>query len=359
MSERPPFEFQGKDPEAIPDDELAKMVAENQRLFEAKMAAVRKETPSPAEEFKFVPPENAKIFAEPAAPQPGLPPVPPRGAPIMPIPKTEGVGKVDKSMDAEDIVAMLKKKQVFERIKLPSRFLGYADLGVPVDGTIGVKQMTVTEEKILSTARLLRNGQALDKIFENCTLENIDPNKLFSPDRNYLLFFIRGISYGSLYDFKAKCPGCEASFDEEIDLDELPVVAAEDGFDDTIHLVLPDSGLNVWHRVATGADEKKIQKHREFMIKGFGNEFTDDTIVFRNVLLTKRVEHFEDQHSIERIVANLSIRDSNALRDSINNPPFGVGTKITMTCPFCFNGWEMELPIDANFFFPSNKKRAS
>ncbi len=248
--------------------------------------------------------------------------------------------------------------QAREEVSLPSRNLAYEGLGLSPDKPIHVRPMTIAEEKILATPRLVKSGQAIDKILESCIQENISTDKLLTIDRTFLLFYIRGISYGSEYDVTLKCPSCEGQFDEQINLDSLPLNRADDKFDDNIHVILPDSKLNVWYRLPRAYDEKNLNDRRKQMAKGFGNQVVDDTIVRRNAILVNKIEHFTERVEIEQIVNNLSVKDSNYLRDQISNPDFGVNTDISLTCPYCLNEWEVDLPIDVNFFFPKTKKQS-
>jgi hypothetical protein len=270
----------------------------------------------------------------------------------------ENKPKMDKSITALDLIKKLKEKRQYEEVYLPSRCLVYEDIGLSIDKPIHVRPMTIAEEKVLATPRLVKSGQAIDKIFESCIHENVNPDKLLSVDRTFLLFYIRGISYGSGYEVTLKCPACSQQFDEEINLDSLRVDKAPDGYNDDIHVVLPESELNAWYRLPRGVDEKNLNVHRKQMAKGFGNQILDDTIVRRNIILVNKIEHFTERVEIEQIINNLGVKDSNYLRDQISNPSFGIDTNIGLTCPYCFNEWEMDLPIDVNFFFPKTKKQS-
>ena len=252
----------------------------------------------------------------------------------------------------------LKQKRNFEEVKLPSRNLTYEDIGLSIDQPIHVRPMTMNEEKILSTSRLIKSGQALDKIFESCIQENIDVGKLLTVDRTYLLFFIRGISYGKNYEVTLKCPSCNESFDEEIDLDSLSYEYAEDSFSDNIKDELPDAKVPFWYRYPRGNDEKNLNRYRQQMNKAFGNNLLDDTIIKRNIMLINKIGDFSNQMEIEQIINNLSVVDSNYIRDVTTEPSFGLNTKIALGCPMCYHNWEMELPIDTNFFFPKTKKQS-
>jgi hypothetical protein len=53
----------------------------------------------------------------------------------------------------------------------------------------------------------------------------------------------------------------------------------------------------------------------------------------------------------------LPINDVSYLRNEINDPPFGVKTEIPMVCPSCTAEFDIDLPLEANFFFPKKKEK--
>jgi hypothetical protein len=114
--------------------------------------------------------------------------------------------------------------QNYETVTLPSMGRFYFDgIDTPTTGEVNIRPMTGREESILSTARFMRQGRGIEMIFQNCLLEkNINTEKLLSVDRTFLLIYLRGISYGNIYEAKVKCPECGHTFDNDIDLN-LPI----------------------------------------------------------------------------------------------------------------------------------------
>jgi hypothetical protein len=49
---------------------------------------------------------------------------------------------------------------------------------------------------------------------------------------------------------------------------------------------------------------------------------------------------------------NLPISDMAFIRELLNEPPFGVDTKVGMVCPHCAHEFETEMPMELSFFFP-------
>lgn len=272
--------------------------------------------------------------------------------------------KIGDTSSLSSLVGRLKNKYVYEPVDLPSRCIVYGDFEISKDQKINVRPMTIAEEKLLSTPRLVKNGEAINKIFEQCIQDNLPPDSILSIDRTYLLFYIRGISYGQMYDAEIKCPECNEKFEEEINLSDLEITFADDDFNNDIMIVLPESKLKVWYRLPTGKDEKSLMTQRERKIKGFGSNVIDDTISIRNKLLINRILDtedgtvYEDKLYIGNICDALGVKDSAHLREEFTNPPFGVNTKIGLSCPYCYADFITEFPLDASFFFPKTKKKS-
>lgn len=242
-----------------------------------------------------------------------------------------------------------------EEVTLPSRGLFYD--GAFADGKAHVRCMTMKEEKILATQRLVRSGKALDMIFEQCLQEKFPAQDLISQDRTFLLIWLRGISYGPEYEVQIKCPSCSNTFPEEINLSDLPVEFATDDMVEPMSDVLPRAKAPFQYRLMRGRDEISVAKHRERKAKAFGDEALDDTLMTRDLLLLDSVAGFTDRQDITRILERLSMEDAAYIRDCINNPGFGVDTKIPLGCPYCAHDFQVELPMDTNFFFPQGTKK--
>lgn len=241
----------------------------------------------------------------------------------------------------------------FEEIELPSRGKFYFQGEGPSDGIIHIRPMTGAEEQILTTPRLVKKNLSLNMIFKECIGEQINPELLLSEDRTYILIYLRGISYSTSYDVEIKCPSCDKSSQQKIPLDLLEVNYCPDDFDiQSLEDTLPSSGLKVRYRLSTGRDEILVQEHKDKRIKDWGADVTDDSNLFRMSLLVEEIEGITNKTMIQQIVARLPIGDMAYLRELINNPPFGVNTKIGIACPHCLNDFELEMPMELGFFFP-------
>lgn len=295
-----------------------------------------------------IPPEFRKMMQERGGPQ-----KPVQAQPQVPRPTADAQVRLQGSGALEDLIGRLTAHFQWEEIELPSKSRFYT--GIPP--VLHVRAMTGEEEQILSTARFVKKGKAIDMIFQKCVQERIDTEQLLSVDRNYLLIFLRGISYTPDYDVEIKCPECGVNFATVINLDSIGVENCPDNFGpDNLVGVLPTSGFNFRYRLATGKDEQEITSYRERRIQMFGDQSEDDTLLFRTALLLDWIEGVTDRTEIQVLLKRLPINDVSHLRNTINDPPFGVETQIDMVCPSCAEEFKIELPLETNFFFPRKKE---
>jgi hypothetical protein len=221
--------------------------------------------------------------------------------------------------------------------------------------------MTGKEELILTTSRFVRKGTAMNKIFSACVRENIDPNRLLSVDRTYLMIFLRSISYTTMYEVQIKCPECSSSFNYTIDLDDLEVRNCPPNFDSSALVdVLPTCKYQFDYRLPNGTDESMLTDYREKRNKMHGDQALDDTLLYKSAMLTNSVTNgtntITDKNIILAFLQRLPINDVSYMRGIVNDPPFGIDTIVPVQCLMCNNEFEVDLPIESGFFFPKTRK---
>lgn len=260
--------------------------------------------------------------------------------------------RVQGTDELENLLARLNSHHSWEPFHFPSGGKFYSD----IPGTVHIRAMTGEEEQILATPRHVRKGKAIDMIFKKCIREQIDTEQLLSVDRNHLLIYLRGISYTPEYDVEIKCPACSLKFPHVIDLNDLDVDACPAEFTpDSLQGTLPKSGFRFTYRLATGEDETLISQYREKRIQQFAGS-DDDTLLYRTALLLEDIEGVTMKKELSLLLKKLPIQDVAYLRNTINQPPFGVNTEIPVMCPSCNEEFKIDLPLEANFFFPRKRE---
>ena len=268
--------------------------------------------------------------------------------------------RVTGSGKLEELIAGIGSKGglVYEPIQLPSKGKFYDGENGPTDGTIHIRPMTGEEEEILATPRFVKKGQAINMIFNRCMRENYDSSNFLTQDRTYMLIYLRGISYTPDYDVEIRDPDSDQTFATTINLSELYVDYCPESFGpESLVDKLPITGYSFRYRLAVGQDEQEIQQYRDRRAKNFDlSGQADDTLLYRTAHLVEEVEGLTDKLEIQTLLKKLPIQDVAYLRTAVNEPPFGVDTKISVTNPYTMRDFEVELPLESNFFFPRAKR---
>lgn len=271
--------------------------------------------------------------------------------------------RVTGSGRLEELIAGIgaRGSMIYEKVELPSRGRFYDGENGPSDGVIHLRPMTGEEEEILATPRFVKKGQAINMIFNRCMQESFDSANFLTQDRTYMLIYLRGISYTPEYDVEVRDPETDQTFATTINLNELYVDYCNNDFSlDNLQDSLPVTGYKFRYRLAVGKDEQEIQEHRERRAKNFDlSGQADDTLIYRTAHLIEEIEGLTDKREIQTLLKKLPIQDVAYLRTVVNEPPFGVDTKITITNPYSLRDFEIELPLESNFFFPRAKRRTT
>jgi hypothetical protein len=263
--------------------------------------------------------------------------------------------RVTGSAELEDLIGRLTpdSSHVFEEVKLPSLGRFYDGEDGPSDGVLHIRPMTGEEEQILATPRLVRKGQAINMIFQRCIQESHRTENFLSVDRTFLLIWLRGISYSPQYEVELKCPDCDHKFPHIVDLNSLNLEMCPDDYGPPLEGVMPKSGYNFSYRLPRGRDETAIQEYRERQLRLWGAEGgTDDTLTYRTAMLVENIEGLSNKKELQQLLKKLPIQDVAYLRSQTTEPPFGVDTKIDVPCVHCMHEFSIDMPLEANFFFP-------
>ena len=274
---------------------------------------------------------------------------------LPPQPARRGSSKLEELLQRTS----QKTVELYEEITLPSKGKFYDGTDGPKDGVLHIRSMTGEEEQILATSRYVKSGQAINMIFDRCIQENYRSENFLTADRTYLLIYLRGISYTPNYDVEVKCPSCDRKFGTTIDLNILEVEYCPDDFSEAnLRDQLPTTGFKFTYRLSAGSDERRVQEYRDKKMRGFDTSGqSDDTLLFRTTQSIVDIEGLTDQNEILALLRKLPINDVAYLRNTVTEPPFGVKTTVEIPCPACMSDFDVELPLEAHFFFPRGKKK--
>lgn len=269
----------------------------------------------------------------------------------------------------------------WEECTLPSKGIYY---GWP-DGVVMVKAMGQTAEKVLATQRLAQSGQSIDYLFRECCKFPLgfDPADLLLGDRVFLLYFLRGITHGNMYEFMIGCPNCDTSSTHKYDLNDLAstITWADASVGrEPFKIILPYMSKVTGREVYVGvrflraSDANEILSQRKFRKQAFtkpgssvrsgnltpsqrnkqksDNTTLDDSLTENMEKMIVSVMGVTDQIAIRSFVQKLHSTDTSTIREWIREHSPGIDTTVIITCPSCDHEFKAELPISESFFRP-------
>ncbi|MFW6281349.1 MAG: hypothetical protein ACOC1O_00965 [bacterium] len=243
-----------------------------------------------------------------------------------------------------------------EKIMLPSGGRLYKNVTDDEDilnGFIYMYPMRVKEEEILSTSRFLKSGAATRMVIENCIASDIEAKDILLFDSNYLLFYLRSISYGDEYKFKLKCKNsaCEQEFDHTVKISELKFEELPEEIEEPIVVELPRSGYTVKTILPRLFHSEEIYQRN---LKKKKSTADADTRMVDNLLATiieitdpdgEKVPQGDWHEFLEAIPG----MDRAALKEKTDFSS-GVDEIKGIECPYCGTEYSGSIPVGADFF---------
>lgn len=265
----------------------------------------------------------------------------------------------------------------WEPCYLPSNGVYYG--GKIPNGKVEVRAMGIYADKILATQRLAQSGYALDYLFKKCVKfpdANFDPLDLIAGDRIFLLFYLRGITHGNVYEYAIKCTNdeCKKISNFAYDLNNLArtiVHPSDETSKEPIKIILPYMSeamkreFYVSIKLLRGSDTQAILKKQKFdkQVKAelggvattdYG-ESIDQSIEQNLNLIIVDVMGDKDKRKIEKFITMLHSKDTATIREFLRNKTPGIDTSIDVECQHCGERMRTELPITESFFRPSRR----
>ena len=246
-----------------------------------------------------------------------------------------------------------------EFVELPSRGLFYPE-GHPLhkQEVIEIRYMTARDEDILTSPALLRKGLAVDKFIQNILVDqNIRVADLLIGDKSAIMIASRITGYGEEYETKVVCTACDTENDHTFILDNYTRFFTK--FEQSEHFeltpqgtfktTLPHSGLETVVKLLTSADEARIQKAQQMRQKNKLAE-TNTTDFLKSIIVS--IDGASDPASLNLAIQSMPARDSRFLRKNYANLVPNVELIEEFECMYCGTTTEMEVPLEADFFWP-------
>lgn len=243
-------------------------------------------------------------------------------------------------------------------VSLPSKGKFYGE-GHSLHGqdTIEIRQMTTAEEEILTNRTLLQKGVALDRFLERLMVDSrTKVDDLLIGDKNAILIQARIDGYGPEYATTVTCPVCTSTGKHSFNLNEVVESTVIDFVDTDLvratgnntFITTLDNGWEVEFRALTGADEKKLVQSTANRKKS-GLEETPIQDQLRALIVS--VSGHTDTSTINKAIQHMTGKQSRSIRDAYSKSVPNVEMRGEITCGQCSTTSELEVPLNADFFW--------
>lgn len=273
------------------------------------------------------------------------------------------------------VAAPQESLMVWRDCELPSLGMYYGW----TDGVISVRPMSLRHESILANQQLTQTGQAIDVLLQECTKfpAGFEAADLLLGDKAFLLFVLRGLTYGPVYEFTLQCPNCKQQTPTDFNLQELmttvryanPSLGGEP-FRVDLPYFSQVAGRQIWVGVrflrardtaAVAARTKAKEKFRPNVARTMRQQpkrpmaMTVDNAIaesVENVIMTINGENF-NRLEIRAFVDKMHALDSAAIREWLRENTPGIDSVIVVNCQHCGEGITGALPLTETFFRPA------
>lgn len=245
-----------------------------------------------------------------------------------------------------------------ELAPLPSKGLVYPE-GSPLHNKtdLSIRAISANEEDITHSAALIKQGKMVDMLIQSCMLEKgIDPSDMIAGDRNAVLLVLRAHSYDEgVYKAEVSCTECKEKQETEFSILEFPIKTlgispVAPGLN-LFSFTLPKTKKEVHFKLLTGKDELNISKEAEMRKKqGLVVEKSVTTTLMHSIV---SIDGVTDRTEISEFVRFMPGQDSKELRKYIEANTPGLDTKKKIECKHCSETFEAEMPVGADFFWPT------
>ena len=224
--------------------------------------------------------------------------------------------------------------------------------------SIEIKQMTAKEEDMLTSQTLLRKGIALERVLSSLIMDkNISTDTLYVADKNAIIIATRISGYGSDYNTTVGCPACGESQKYSFDLrnakvytgDDCDVLGVNNNENGTFNVTLPKTKVDVTFRLLTGHDEKLLVNGMEKDKKSKSHE---RNVTRQIAFMVLAVNGDSSTEAIQYFVENIPAIDARHLRAAYKAASPNIDMTQSFVCGECDHEQEMEVPLNADFFWP-------
>ena len=260
-------------------------------------------------------------------------------APIHEKPADEGqVPHVTEHFDGKlsdavaDLLGGIEISQDWRSLLLPSRGLAYVDC----EESILIRPFTFQQERKLRSIKNANQGtKIINTLIKDC-VRGLDYDSMTLEDKNYILFKLREISYGDNYTITAECGDCGANNKLTLQISEVPVKYAEEGYEEPFVLTLPDSKQEVRFITPRCKDEQYLES---------AEKLTDNLWKF-----ALSVGKYSEKKVLKAFFEATTVKDIASFREAITKERYGMNKEMSYECADCGTVAQSLIPFTESFF---------
>lgn len=253
---------------------------------------------------------------------------------------------------------------LLSKLKLPGRvfalpskgqFYTNGELAPGVkDGEVHVHPLSALAEITLKTPDLLVSGKALDEVFAECVPEIRKPRELFGRDIDALLYYLRLVTYGPVFQVKVK-HNCEEAKNHTYNVNIEEMVLAAKALDPTT--AVRDFVVTLPNEQVVRVDPVRYDHVITLLQMNAGKKEFNADDVKRNVVmnltaLITSIDGNTDKNHIEGWVKVATSPMLNRVSEALNRTnEWGVSNTAKIQCRDCGEVMDVELPINPVDFF--------
>ncbi len=238
-----------------------------------------------------------------------------------------------------------------EIVELPSKGLFYEEgHALYLQETVEIKHMTTKEEDILTNQSYIKNGTAIDRLLKSLLVDKrINVKDLLIGDKNAITIAARIYGYGADYETKYSCPSCGTPQSTSFDLSDVQPNNFEESLEEfdadidydskVINFLVPRTKTKLQLKVLPELPQNKKQKNKKPV-----SEF------FQRVI--KTVNGNSDPRYVKSYIESMSALDSRYVRAAYQKIVPDVDMNCDFECEACGFETQVEVPLNAEFFWP-------
>ena len=241
-----------------------------------------------------------------------------------------------------------------ELIPLPSKGKLYSGVTEDEDvlsGYIKMLPMTMEQEEILSTPKFLKAGVATRMVLGECIVSNIKAEDLLLFDSNFLLYYLRSISYGDEYSFDVQCENqmCGKTFEHTVNISKLSFEEIPEDFVEPIEVKLPSNKYTVKTVLPRMKHTEIIKKNSDKKTSDSKNETSMELLLVTTLKITAPDGSPIPKEAWKDFYAAIIGTDIATLREK-NKLESGLDDLDNIICPYCETEFDTQVPISSSFF---------